>query len=70
MVLEWSYCLNSEMMACLLERKDRFLLVRTLSSQGVSGALLLTVSTDAPDSPGGRGYCGLLLEGHGALENP
>ena len=70
MVLEWSHCLNSEMMACLLERKDPSLLVTTLSSQGVSRALLLTVSTEAPDSPGGRRYHGLLLEGHGAIENP
>lgn len=56
MVLEWSHCLNSEMMACLLERKDPFLLVTTLSSQDVSRAFLLTVSTEAPESPAGRGY--------------
>lgn len=57
MVLEWSHCLNSEMMACLLERKDPFLLGTTLSSQGVSRTLLLTVSTEAPDSCAGRRYC-------------
>lgn len=56
MVLEWSHCLNSEMMACLLERKDPFLLVTTLSSQDVRRAFLLTVSTEAPESPAGRGY--------------
>lgn len=56
MVLEWSHCLNSEMMACLLERKDPFLLDTTLSSQGVSRTLLLTVSTEAPDSPAERQY--------------